>query len=219
METQTKDFFKITGEILLNCLVIGALVFLIRSFLIAPFQVFGPSMCDTFNNFNGTCRHTYGEYLIVNKFGYLVGNPQRGDIIVFRPPTNLNEFFIKRVIGLPGETVKLQDGDVYIFNSSNPDGFKLEESYLNAKNRDNTMPIGGVSNFTVPKDSYFVMGDNRGESSDSRSCFEENLSQKTCGKGDTTPFLPDKNIEGRAEFVLWPLKALRVIPRTTYGES
>ena len=102
-------------------------------------------MCDTFNYFDGSCNTGYGEYIIVNKFGYQnflgwqVGLPQRGDVIVFHPPHNDTEFFIKRIIGLPGETVKIIDNKIFIFNSEFPDGFELDEIYLNARNEDNTV--------------------------------------------------------------------------------
>src|SRR4051794_23125522 len=79
-------------DIIVNIVVIIALVFIIRTYLISPFQVYGPSMCDTLNFLDNECDHGYGEYIIVNKavyqnfFGWQVGTPQRGDIIVFRPP-------------------------------------------------------------------------------------------------------------------------------------
>lgn len=81
-------------DILLNLIIIASMVFLIRTFLISPFQVYGPSMCDTMNNIDNVCQHGYGEYIIVNKFGYQsfpgwqVGLPKRGDIVVFHPPIN-----------------------------------------------------------------------------------------------------------------------------------
>ena len=90
-------------------------------------------MCDTFNFTDGHCKSDYGDYIIVNKFDYLhflnfkIGEPKRGDVIVFHPPRNSNEFFIKRVIGMPGETVILKDGGVFIKN---------QQKRFHQKNRD-----------------------------------------------------------------------------------
>jgi len=211
-------------DILLNLVIIAAMVFIIRTFLISPFQVYGPSMCDTLNNIEGSCEHGYGEYIIVNKFGYQnllgwqVGLPQRGDIIVFHPPGNNAEFFIKRVIGMPGETVKLIDGYVYIFNTAHPEGYKLDEPYLNSTNAGNTHPF--TENFTVfevPTASYFVMGDNRTQSSDARTCFQESVSTGGCNRPGNTPYLTMSNVEGKAWLVLWPFSKMAVLNNPTYG--
>lgn len=209
-------------DILLNIVIIIGLVFIIRTYLISPFQVYGPSMCDTLNFIDGKCQHAYGEYIIVYKFGYQniigwqVGLPQRGDIIVFHPPHNPNEFFIKRVIGLPGETIKLENGKVKIFNMEHQDGFLLNEDYLNATNQDNTLPIGELSVFEVPQGTFFVLGDNRVASSDSRTCFKENPGGGKCGQGEITPYLPLGNIEGKASIVMWPLSKLDILKNPVY---
>jgi signal peptidase I len=210
-------------DIVLNIAIIVALVLVIRTFFISPFQVFGPSMCDTLNNIDNKCMKGYGEYIIINKFGYQniigwqVGTPKRGDIIVFHPPHNKEEYFIKRVIGLPGETVKLIDGYVYIFNEQSKEGFKLDEPYLNDSNKGNTHPyIKDLNTFEVPEANYFVMGDNRLYSSDSRHCFRESLSDNNCGKDPLAPFLPRPNIEGKAWIILWPLSKISAISDPTY---
>lgn len=210
-------------DIFLNLVIIIALVFIIRTFVISPFQVFGSSMCDTFNYFDGRCNNGYGEYIIVNKFGYQnflgwqVGLPQRGDVIVFHPPHNDEEFFIKRVIGLPGETVKLIDNKVYIFNDEHPDGFAIDEPYLNARNKDNTVPREAGDAFEIPEDNYFVLGDNRTGSSDSRSCFKESLTQGRCGENGNSPYLTLEHIEGKAAVVLWPVTSLSIIQNPGYS--
>lgn len=233
-ETIKKTFFRIKKDgwagqvafwldIALNLIIIVGLVFLIRTFVISPFQVFGSSMCDTFNYFDGQCQSGYGEYIIVNKFGYQnffgwqVGTPKRGDVVVFHPPHNNEEFFIKRIIGLPGETVKINDLKVYIYNEEYPDGIELEEQYLNNINRDNTKPREAGSVFEIPQGSYFVLGDNRVGSSDARSCFKESVSQGKCGENGNSPYLTLDHIEGKALVVLWPLNRLSIVQNPVYN--
>ncbi len=220
LEQLKKNFWF---DLILNVITIVVLVFVIRTYIISPFQVFGPSMCDTLNYQNGECSRSYGEYIIVNKFGYLnlfgwkIGEPQRGDIIVFHPPHNQGEYFIKRVIGLAGETVKFQDGDIYIVNKTHPEGLKLEENYLNSVNKGNTLPREGQTEYTVPEGTYFVMGDNRKFSSDSRHCFNETLVTTNCKTStDEAHFLPVKNIEGKAWIILWPFNKIGFIQHPTY---
>jgi len=161
--------------------------------------------------------------LIVNKFGYQnflgwqVGLPKRGDIIVFHPPQTNDEFFIKRVIGLPGETVQLKNGKVYVFNKEHPEGFELKESYLNTVNAGNTHPYrDDLTVFEVPKDKYFVMGDNRVASSDARSCFKEKAGGEICKGSNESSYLGLDHIEGKAWLVLWPLSKLSVLPDPQY---
>ena len=210
-------------DVVLNVVIIVAMVFIIRSYIISPFQVYGPSMCNTFNFFDETCQRQYGEYLIVNKFGYQnfaglkIGMPKRGDIVVFHPPTNNNEFFIKRIIGLPGETLKLKDGKVYILNEDNPAGFELNEPYLNGTNQGNTQPLlAGKTVFEIPEGAYFVMGDNRTASTDSRICFKETVGGAACSK-DASPYLTMDHIEGKAWLVLWPLSKLTIVQNPAYN--
>lgn len=103
------------------------------------------------------------EYLIINKIAYRLGDPQRGDVIVFKYPKRVNDYFIKRVIGLPEERVKIIGTEITIYNKENPEGkiFNenkfLPEKYMVEKNVD----------VVLGKDEYFVMGDNRGHSFDS----------------------------------------------------
>lgn len=137
----------------------------IRMFLFQPFFVQGASMEPTFEN---------GQYLIINELGYKETDLKvakitsfkeivRGEVIVFRYPLNPKQFFIKRVVGLPGERIKIEKGSVYIYNKSNPEGLKLEEDYLPAG-----LMTKGDNDYTIKEDEYFVMGDNRNHSSDSR---------------------------------------------------
>ncbi len=101
------------------------------------------------------------DYLIVDKVSYELGNPKRDDVVVFRYPKDQKKFFIKRIIGLPNETIDIKGETVTITNTAHPDGFRLDQPYV--KN------IGiKDTHFELQSDEYFVMGDNRGASSDSR---------------------------------------------------
>ncbi len=206
----TQKKIVVISDILYNIILVVVIVALIRTFIMSPFQVYGISMCNTLNYINDQCVDSYGDYIIINKFiyqhipGIYNGDPQRGDIIVFRPPQNQQEYFIKRVIGLPGDTIKLVDGYVYLFNKEFPDGKKLEEDYLSAENFGNTFATGGIDQFTVPEGEYFVLGDNRKRSSDSRMCFKESSGSPNCGEKGATPYLTPQEIEGKASVVLWP---------------
>lgn len=160
----------------------------IRMFLFQPFFVQGASMEPNFED---------GQYLIINELGYKETDLRvakvhsfkeisRGEVIVFRYPLNPKQFFIKRVIGLPGERIKVSKGFVYIYNEVNPNGFKLEENYL---------PEGlltkGDNDYAIKEDEYFVMGDNRNHSSDSRMWGP----------------IKDNNVIGRVLLRAWPLNS------------
>jgi signal peptidase I len=193
---------KIVKENYKDFLIVIILVILIRGFIMSPYRVFGPSMCDTLNAYSGACNHGKGEYIIVNKFLYFFSEPKRGDIIVFEKPYGNGEDFIKRIIGLPGETVILKDGYVYIKENENTKPYKLDEIYLNSENFGHTDAFLETE-FVVPKNSYFVMGDNRRESLDSRASFSDSFTQL-----NKTPFVPKKNIEGKASIILLPFSEL-----------
>ncbi len=143
----------------IKVVVISLLIILpIRYFIIQPFYVKGASMEPNFHD---------REYLIVNEIGYHFQEPKRGDIVVFRYPLNPQEYFIKRIIGLPGEKVNINDGKIYIYNDEHPAGVELDESaYLDASVKTYDLKDDAI---TVGSDQYFVMGDNRGASKDSRS--------------------------------------------------
>lgn len=208
-----KDVLFFLLDVALNVAIIVGLAMIIRLYVMTPFRVYGQSMCNTLNYIDGQCVRGNGEYIIVNKilyrkFGdFSLSAPKRGDIVVFRPPLSEGEFYIKRVIGLPGEKVELRGGYLYIYNEEHPDGFQLNESYLNAFNAGNTYVYDGdVMVFDVPQGSYFLLGDNRAASSDSRTCFSE----MRCTPFDS-PFLPFDRIEGKAWISLWPFDTIRVL--------
>jgi len=173
--TPEEQYYGIGGFILeiVKVFVLALVIILpVRVFLFQPFFVQGASMEPNFEN---------NQYLIINEFGYkqtsvdisnfhlFTANPfkelGRQEVTVFRYPKNRSQFFIKRIIGLPGERVQIQNGTVTIFNKENPDGFVLDESaYLSSK-----IKTQGDMVIMLKDDEYFVMGDNRGASSDSRS--------------------------------------------------
>jgi signal peptidase I len=213
MKPKFKSFSLFVLDVVLNSVVIIILVVVIRAFIFSPFQVHGPSMCDTFNNFDGTCVRGNGEYVMINKFGYLniwgweIGLPERGDVVVFQEPDG-PDYYIKRIIGLPGDVVEIKDGFVFI------DGEQLEEeNYLNQVNLGHTDPSGPDSDvFEVPEEKYFVLGDNRKASSDSRRCFDP----LGCIGTDANPYITLEEIQGKGWFVMWPFERIRLV---TNGED
>lgn len=138
----------------------------IRTFIAQPFIVEGRSMDPTFNT---------GQYLIVDELSYRFSDPERGDVIILRFPNETTKYFIKRVIGMPGERLVLEGNTVRIYTPSNPIPIELNEPYV-------THPIEegrrfNYSEVQLADDEYFVMGDNRSASSDSRDWgpLKENL--------------------------------------------
>ncbi|MDB5204608.1 MAG: signal peptidase signal peptidase [Candidatus Taylorbacteria bacterium] len=178
MEQQKKkgivrDFFE--------AFIIALLIALpIKYFVASPFIVRQTSMFPTFKD---------GNYLIVDKLSYKFEAPKRGEVIVFKPPFDNTTYFIKRIVGLPGETVIVDNEGVTIKNTEHPEGFKLNEPYVSSS-RDNAVTT------VLDNDHYFVMGDNRSVSSDSRNWGP----------------LPKENISGRALLRLFPLSSLDYMP-------
>lgn len=145
------NFLWETAKLVLVSLVI---IIPIRYYVIQPFFVLGASMEPTFEN---------GDYLIIDEMSYRLDDPKRGDVVVFKYPYDTTQFYIKRIVGLPGEIVSFKDGKILIKNKENPDGFLLDEEYLLSEKE----TFGGNS-VTLETNEYFVLGDNRGASSDSR---------------------------------------------------
>ena len=126
----------------------------IRWYVAEPFIVNGASMDPTFAT---------GQFLIVDRLGYHFEEPKRGDVIVFEYPNDPSTYYIKRIIGLPGETVDIKDGKITIINKDHPQGFVLDEPYISPEHVSHD-----TSSKTLSSTEYFVMGDNRAQSSDSR---------------------------------------------------
>ncbi|HCP08587.1 MAG TPA: signal peptidase I [Candidatus Moranbacteria bacterium] len=174
-ENMEEKYYGVGGfivEVVKVFLLAFLIIFPIRVFLFQPFFVQGASMEPTFEN---------NEYLIINELGYkktearfggktfFTVNPfkeiDRQEVIVFRYPKNPDQFFIKRIVGLPGEKIQIKDNTVTIFNEENPNGFVLDErEYLSMKEVTN-----GDTAVNLKSGEYYVLGDNRLHSSDSRS--------------------------------------------------
>lgn len=170
-----RQFLASVLEIFEIALVAVGAVFLIRSFLVQPFLVSGSSMVPSFKN---------GDYLLVDEITYHFRPPERGEVVVFKYPNDQSTYFIKRIIGLPGERVQIQNGRVTIFNQDHPQGFSLNESYIPA-----SVSTSGNENFDLAPGQYLVLGDNRSFSFDSRSWGT----------------LPARDIVGVVRLRLWPL--------------
>ncbi len=172
-----KAFFWDLTKILLISLVI---IIPFRLLVAEPFVVSGSSMVPNYHN---------RDYLIIDRISYKRSEPKRGDVIVIKFPKDTRQFFIKRIIGLPGESVELKSGKVFIFNKENPQGMELKEPYLT----DSILTLGKSRTVKLGSGEYYVLGDNRTASSDSR----------------VWGILPEDDIIGRA----W----LRVFPISDFG--
>ena len=191
-------------DVTINIVIIVAIVAIIRTFIVSPFQIEGSSMIDTLEN---------KEYIVINKFRYLFNAPTRGDIVVFRPPTDMAKYYVKRVIGMPGDTMVVRDGYVFLRDPNKGD-IKLEEPYLASINAAKTYryPVnsGDTSEevFTVPSGQYFLLGDNRQGSLDSRSFGHLGTKE--------TAYVPQPNIKGSVWFVALPITKIHAFEVPNY---
>lgn len=182
-----KKFLRFTWEITKIIIISLLIIVPIRLWVIQPFFVKGASMEPNFED---------GEYLIINEIGYHFEKPQRGEVIVFRYPSDPSQYFIKRIIGLPGEKIKISPDGIYIYNPENVVGFLLDEStYLRAPTE-----YYGESTYELDQDEYLVLGDNRSSSSDSRRWGP----------------VPKENIIGRAWLRAWPMNRASLMATPVY---
>lgn len=156
--------------------------FIIRTFLFENYRVVGHSMDPTLAD---------GQFVVVNKLLYRLQDPQRGDIIVFRERGDDDRKLIKRIVGLPGEMIEIRNGQVYINERL------VNEPYVQNQAR------RSYARTVIPEDHYFVMGDNRSNSSDSRNWGS----------------LPRSKIVGKGWLTYWPPELWGLIPHATYGED
>ncbi|MDD5103653.1 MAG: signal peptidase I [Candidatus Peribacteraceae bacterium] len=192
-------------DVLLNIVIIVAVVAGIRTFLVSPFQVEGNSMIATLEN---------RQYIIINKLVYFLHAPERGDIVVFRPPNaDHSKYYVKRIIGQSGDEVIIRDGDVFVRTGGTGEERELSEPYLNEHNQDHTYVgaagSGEEKRYAVPEGSFFLLGDNRLGSLDSRSF--RNV------QNEPTPFVPQGDIKGRVWFVALPLSKAHAMEEPVYG--
>jgi len=188
LEASMKSFLSFFFEIILIVAIAVAVVWPVRYFLVQPFFVKGASMEPTFDD---------GQYLVIDELSYRLHEPSRGDVVVFRYPLDPSQYYIKRVIGLPGETVEVAGGRVKIYNNDHPLGFVLDESSYLPPNVITSVDVKE----TISDKAYFVMGDNRSASSDSRRWGT----------------VPADNIVGRVWFRAWPPQTVRAFPAPSYN--
>lgn len=167
--------------------IAGGIFVVIYAFLFRPFQVNGQSMFPTFHD---------GEYILTNLITLRVNKLDRGDVIVFKSPTNQEKDFIKRVIGLPGDNVMVKDGKVFVNNKQLDESAYLPNDFVT---HPGTFLEEGAP-ITVPKDFYIVMGDNRDFSSDSREWG----------------FVPNDKIIGKSMVVYWPPSSMKYVVHENY---
>lgn len=176
-----KKIYYFLVDTIQSILIAASIFLVIYMFLFRPFQVNGTSMYPTFHD---------GEFILTNLVTLRIASPVRGDVIVFNAPIDAEKDFIKRVIGLPGDTIYLQDGNVYV------NGKKLDESaYLHNVQTGQGDFLHEGQTITVPVDNFFVMGDNRPASSDSRQWG----------------FVPKEKLIGVSMLVYWPVNRLKFI--------
>lgn len=172
--TETRSTLREVMSWVLNFAIALGIALLIKNFLIINADVPTGSMENTIMP---------GDRFLGNRLAYLIDGPERGDIVVLKYPDDESETYVKRVIGLPGETVEILDGKIYIDGSTEP----LEEDYL----KEEWTVATGPYTFEVPEGSYFVMGDNRNDSWDAR--YWKNT------------YVAKDKILGKALFLYWPL--------------
>ena len=175
-----KSVFKFSWDIIKVAIIALILAGLVRYFLIQPFFVEGASMEPNFET---------GEYLLIDEVSYYFKPVERSEVVVFRYPLDASKYYIKRVIGLPEETVEIKNNRVVIYSDEYPDGLALDESYLPK----NLITDGQVKK-KLGKDEYFVLGDNRSVSYDSRRWG----------------VLPKNDIVGRVWVRAWPFNRVAI---------
>ena len=165
---------------IVETVLLAVIVFLALNTATGRFQVRGSSMQPALQN---------GQYLVISKLTYWIHPPERGDVIVFHPPINPAEDYIKRIVGLPGEQIQIQGGEVWV------DSVRLDEVYI-------TNPTSYSGSWNLEEDEYFVLGDNRGNSSDSH----------------TWGVLPEENVAGKAWISYWPPKEWGLVTHHSFLE-
>ncbi|MFW5942435.1 MAG: signal peptidase I [bacterium] len=180
VEQRVQQPFRVIAREIVETLLLTLFIFWLVNTATGRYRVEGHSMMPTLEE---------GEYLIINKLSYYLEEPQRGDIIVLHFPRDQSKEYIKRIIGLPGDLVEISDGQVSV------NGVVLDEPYLNGAANYQT------GSWRVPDGQYFVMGDNRNNSSDSRNWS----------------FLPHKDIVGKAWVIYWGIENWGLVPHHAHA--
>ena len=166
--------YRLVREVI-ETIVLTVLMFLVIRFAVQNFNIEGHSMEPGLHD---------QELILVDKWTYLFHPPSRGDVVVFIAPPQPSQDYIKRVIGVPGDVITIQNSTVIV------DGVTLKETYIDPRNQGGTFESKPIISMQVPPNDYFVLGDNRANSSDSR----------------VWGFVPKQNVIGRAALVYWPLQ-------------
>ena len=172
-------------DFLKDLIIIIWIVLVVRSFVILPFQISGQSMYDSYYD---------KEFIFVDRFSYnFLHDPKRWDVGVFITHMEWKEYFIKRIVWTPGDTLKIASGSVFLQTAGTKEFVELDEKYLSDTNYKATYVRGDSSEkiYTVPEGSYFVMWDNRNASTDSRACFS------SCEYGNKTNYIVKSDITGK----------------------
>lgn len=182
-----KSFFYVIWETIEVALIAIVSVLIIRTFLVQPFLVSGASMEPNFHD---------RDYLLIDELSYRFREPERGEVIVFHYPNDKKYYYIKRIIGLPGEELEFKDGKITIFNEDFPKGTVLTENYLPFYEE----TISANNKIKVGDNEYFVLGDNRDFSFDSRSWGA----------------VSKKEVIGAVRLRLWPFTKVMAVERPDY---
>lgn len=201
---ELKNSFYFIWDIGKTLFFVITIAFLIRFYLVQPFYVEGQSMEPSFNN---------GEYLLIDELTYHFRAPERGEVIVFKPPISTYQNYIKRIIALPNEEIDFKENSGFVIkNQKEQNGATLEENYLTPET-----PTRGEKNVKLEDKNYFVMGDNRTQSSDSRvfgPVFKGSITGRVWFYIKTEPW---KTFHlGKLSLTIPKIKSFGRIPKPTY---
>lgn len=186
-----KSFLYSVWEIFEIVIIAVIAVLIIRNFLIQPFLVSGASMEPNFFS---------GDYLLIDEISYRFRDPQRGEIAVFNYPNGKKTYYIKRIIGLPGERLMIKNGEIVVYNENNKNGFVVKEDYLPSAMRTSGIFGKEGEEIILKENEYFMLGDNRDYSYDSRSWGS----------------LSRNKIVGLVRLRLWPFNSVMAFEKPVY---
>ena len=184
-DNNQEDFIWEVKDFLKDLIIIVLIVLAIRTFLAMPFQINGQSMYSSYYD---------KEFIIVDRLSYRFSDIERWDVVVFKPHVNqIKEYYLKRIIGIPGDTIRIEEWKVLVKAQGEEEFTELDEQYLDEVNKWYTF-VGRTDEreeYFVPKWEYFVLGDNRNHSTDSRQCFA------SCAYPGAVHFVRGQDITGK----------------------